>query len=312
MRPIIISCVLMLLPWGGIAQDIEPMPAEKMPLAAERLLLDIHTTGSRMIAVGTRGHVLYSDDGDQWSQAEVPIRAALTAVHGVGDLLWAVGHDAAIIHSTDAGETWQLQFFEPDLQQPLLDVYFMDADNGIAVGAYGMIVRTDDGGATWYDDLIHEEYDYHLNAIAPVEGEALVIAAEAGNGFRSMDAGATWEWFEYPYLGSMFGLLVLDNNRLLSFGLRGHIQLSNDLGDSWREPNSGIEDSLFGGMVGDDGSVILVGANGAILTRSGQQWQQHRHQDDADLSAIVEFGGKYFVVGERGIATWSQHGEGAE
>lgn len=312
MRSIIISCVLMLSPWAGIAQDIEPMPAEPMPLAAERLLLDIHSTGSRMITVGTRGHVLYSDDGEQWTQAEVPVRAALTAVHGVGDKLWAVGHDAVIIHSTDAGATWQLQFFEPDLEQPLLDVYFLDADNGIAIGAYGMIVRTDDGGQTWYDDLIDEEYDYHLNAIAAVDDQTLVIAAEAGNGFRSMDGGETWEWFEYPYTGSMFGLLVLNNGQLLSFGLRGHIQASSDLGDTWREPKSGIDDSLFGGLIASDGRVILVGANGAILTRQGRQWQPHRHQDDADLAAIVEFGGTYYVVGERGIATWAQDGEGAE
>src|SRR5699024_977411 len=111
--------------------------------------------GERYVAVGARGHVLASADGRDWTQAEsVPVRATLTGVAFSDGHLWAVGHDTTIIHSSDLGRTWELQYFEPlwdspISEQPLLDVHFFDARRGLAVGAYGLIMRTADGGRNW-------------------------------------------------------------------------------------------------------------------------------------------------------------------
>ena len=41
--------------------------------ASRSLLLDVTHAGNRMVAVGDRGHILYSDDqGKSWTQAKVP------------------------------------------------------------------------------------------------------------------------------------------------------------------------------------------------------------------------------------------------
>ncbi len=88
-----------------------PEPAMMMPRAQHSLLVDIVRAGERLVAVGERGHVLYSDDsGQSWTQARVPVSVLLTAVwfadarHG-----WAVGHDGMVIASSDGGASWQLQ-----------------------------------------------------------------------------------------------------------------------------------------------------------------------------------------------------------
>jgi photosystem II stability/assembly factor-like uncharacterized protein len=78
-----------------------------MPRAASSLLLDIAAAGDRLVAVGERGHILYSDDhGDSWVQTRVPTSVMLTRVFFVsGDLGWAVGHDGNILVSAErAGE----------------------------------------------------------------------------------------------------------------------------------------------------------------------------------------------------------------
>src|SRR4029079_5611384 len=75
------------------------------------LLNGLARAGQRIVAVGQRGHVLYSDDaGKSWKQATVPVSSDLVAVpfpdatHG-----WAVGHDGVVLHTDDAGVTWTRQ-----------------------------------------------------------------------------------------------------------------------------------------------------------------------------------------------------------
>ena len=94
--------------WVGAANIEYSMIMEK---AANSLLLDIATAGERLIEVGERGHILYSDDGGQhWTQAQVPTSAMLTRVFFVDDELgWAVGHDGNVMHTRDGGITWELQ-----------------------------------------------------------------------------------------------------------------------------------------------------------------------------------------------------------
>src|SRR5688572_18378097 len=133
------------------SRDKPPEWAEPAPLASKSLLLDIAAAGERLVVVGERGHVLFSDDrGASWKQAEkVPTRALLTGVcfadaqRGV-----AVGHDEVIIVTADAGNTWDRVHYAPEAQQPLLDVWCGDG-RAIAVGAYSSYYTSEDGGRTW-------------------------------------------------------------------------------------------------------------------------------------------------------------------
>ena len=69
------------------------LPALKMEAAQFGLLLDVERAGDRLVAVGERGHILYSENqGKDWIQADVAARAHLTAVNFINDKLgWAVG-----------------------------------------------------------------------------------------------------------------------------------------------------------------------------------------------------------------------------
>ena len=132
--------------------DAANKPAEREPLAAQSLLLDLAVAGTRLVAVGERGHVLLSDDqGATWRQAKsVPTRVMLTAVFFAdAEYGWAVGHDETILNTVDGGETWTRSHFAPEAQQPLLDLWFANRVSGIAVGAYGAYFTTNDGGSTW-------------------------------------------------------------------------------------------------------------------------------------------------------------------
>lgn len=287
--------------------DSSQMPAEVMPLSEQSLLLDLTEASGRWVAVGERGHVLISDDGQSWRQSDaVPTRSTLTAVTAVGDELWAVGHDVVVLHSADRGETWAIQQADASMMQPLLGVHFVDASNGIAVGAYGYYLSTSDGGQTWeegmtmsdggeddldegyeeepldeeegeesepsvgnydFSDFEDEITDFHMNGVEELADGTLYIAAEAGTGLRSTDGGQSWQRIELPYEGSMFGALVAADGTLITYGLRGHVLESDDGGRTWIEQETGTLNSLLGGTVLADGTVALVGANGEVLLR---------------------------------------------
>jgi photosystem II stability/assembly factor-like uncharacterized protein len=240
-------------------------------LATESLLLDVARVGDRIIAVGERGHVVLSKNrGEDWYQAEsVPTRATLTSVFFVNEREgWAVGHDAVVLHTTDAGENWELQHAAPDDEAPLLSVWFEDETHGMAVGAFGLMVETRDGGGSWKRRSLSqsEEEDYHLNEIFHGPEGSVFIAAEVGNVYRSRDKGVTFERLRLGYEGSFWSGLDLGDGSLLVFGMRGHVFRSDDLGENWSEVPTGSEQSLQAGVFVGGKRVTIVGLGGVILT----------------------------------------------
>jgi len=298
---------------AAVAQDpaLDTVYAQVEPLVTKSLLLDV-TRGpaGQFVAVGERGHIIHSPDGEHWTQAEhVPTRSTLTSVTAFGDRLWAAGHDTVILTSADGGVTWTLQNFDPDRQQPIMDILFTDVSTGFAIGAYGLMLVTSDAGAHWEDRKVSDE-EWHLNAIVDLGGGTLVMAGESGLAYRSTDAGETWEVIDLPYQGSMWGITMTGGDCLLTFGLRGHVQESCDQGQSWEELETGTEASLGGGVrVGD--LTVLVGNSGAILERSGRgAFKVFTHPSGVDLSAVIGMDdGRLLMVGEDGVHHFPETGE---
>jgi photosystem II stability/assembly factor-like uncharacterized protein len=309
----------------ALAQD-DPAarPSIIAPLAVRSLLLDLAPAGDRVFAVGERGHVLYSTDrGANWTQVQVPGSATLTAVYFADAKLgWAVGHAEVILRTTDGGDHWQLAHFEPENAQPLLDVWFADALRGLAVGAYGVVYGTSDGGRVWSqlpfepaplpdapkveqeEDEVDLGYEFHLNAIARGPARRLYLGAEAGRLFRSDDDGANWRELPSPYDGSFHGILPLDGDALLAFGLRGNLYRSDDGGMTWTAIPTGTGALLSAGARIDADTVVIVGAAGVMLTSRdmGLTFTLTQQDDRKGLSAVLPAGdGSLIVAGEGGV-----------
>ncbi len=287
------------------AVPAKPRPAEIMPLASQGLLLDIVNTGERLIAVGDHGNIVASIDGAKWAQAEVPVRAPLTAVSFIDAKNgWAVGHDAVILHTTDGGRTWALQNFQPELEKPFLDVLFLDNQHGFAVGAYGMFKESLDGGQSWTDlKNSISEGELHLNAIIRLGNGDLFIAGEQGTLGVSSDQGKTWTKLTSPYESSMFGALPIGAKGAIMYGLRGNIFVSTDVRTAkWTKVETQNVSTMFGGTALPDGRLALVGLNGVIwiTDANGGGVQRVRGTVGTTQSAVIGFKGGLLMVGESG------------
>ncbi len=139
---------LSLMNRGQLMPHTEPMLANRGVRAMKQI-------GSTIILAGERGLLLRSDNGGvSWHQALQNLSDSTArswdfhalAMHG--DRVWVAGRPGSVIlHSWDAGKTWQVQ---PTGQtMPLHAIQFIDDQKGWAVGALGTVLATTDGGRTW-------------------------------------------------------------------------------------------------------------------------------------------------------------------
>lgn len=319
------------------AEVAQPRDAQHARLAAHALLIGLAAAGERLIAVGDRGVVVLSDDkGKSWVQADlVPTQALLTGVcffdaqHGL-----AVGHDEVILATADAGRTWKRTHYAPEAQQPLLDVWCGAGGHAIAIGAYSTYLTSADGGAAWTarkfapaspkpqavgargarsatgaapagaPDQDQPGGGYHLNRIVAASPTRLYIAAEAGHLYRSDDAGASWLTLASPYRGSFFGVLPLEADAVLAFGLRGNLYRSDDAGASWQKIDTGTIQLLGGAARFDAGGVVMVGLSGVVLVSrdGGHAFTLQQQADYIGLSAVVSLGNEHLAAAGEGGA----------
>lgn len=262
----------------------------------------------------------------------MPTRVTLTSVFFADDRHgWAAGHDATILRTKDGGATWQTVYSDPDLDAPVLDLWFRDADYGLAVGAYGLLLVTTDGGANWeqkplavvgagssaktalLDDSTTPGVDLHLNQLRATPDGQLYLAGEGGNLYRSGDDGRSWNLLPFPYAGSLFGTLSLDEHRLLAFGLRGHLFSSGDAGKSWREVATGTDATLNDAVLLADGRIVVVGLAGVVLTggNDANRFTLNAQADRAGFSRIlVAPDGALVLLGNMGARRFEIPGGG--
>src|SRR3546814_8244639 len=205
--PLLLACMSLVCAPLASAEFTDPLdaPAITSALAEHGLINGLARAGKRLVAVGERGHILYSDDqANTWQQASVPVRSDLTAV-SFGDAThgWAVAHDGVVLATTDAGKSWMKQLdgrrvgplladysarqrpsdlddpayaklqaaaqrlVDEGPDKPFLDVWFADSRHGFVVGAFNLILETDEGGVQWtpWLDRTENPGDLHFYAI---------------------------------------------------------------------------------------------------------------------------------------------------
>jgi len=299
-------------------QSADPLlqTAEVMPLAEHSLLLDLARSGERLVAVGERGHVLMSSDGKTWTQsANVPVRSALTAVSAVGADVWAVGFDGIILHSGNAGETWEIQRRDPrgaaiaaagdEIRQgaPLLDVLFSDPKHGIAIGAYSLLLTTSDGGKTWNGSRM------------VMAGGAAAETPQAPADAAADDAQAAEENDSAVFSEEELEIAMEDDPHLNAIartasgdyvivGERGAYFHSSDQGQTWTGGQLPYDGSMFG-IIGFEGQHVLAfGLRGHVFESRdlGANWDEVATGTELSLMGGVAMdNGGAVIVGANGV-----------
>ena len=318
----------MLLPVSNAAalQDILDTPATSTELATSSLLLDVAQAGQRYVAVGERGHIIFSDDsGRSWEQAEVPVSTTLTAVYFPSpEKGWAVGHGGVVLATSDSGKTWIKQFDGYQANQMVI----ASAEKRIDDLEQKVDADPDNADLTYaLEDaqfaLEDAQTDAEVGASKPLldvwfrdENVGFVIGAY-GFFFKTIDGGKTWEnWggsIENQQRFHLNAISRITGGALFIAGEAGNIFRSTDAGETWETVESPYEGSLFGiSGTGNVNEVLAFGLRGHLFRSvdMGETWDAVDTGSEVTLtSADTAADGKTVtLVGVSGVVLVSQNG----
>lgn len=278
-------------------------------LRADRLQINAMLyLDNRVVAVGERGNILLSDDqGLSWQAAAVnPQRdLTLTSLVELADKsLLAVGHDGWILRSQDKGENWSEVRHDNELGEPLLGAWSAGGTQVQAFGSFGKFYQSNDDGRTW--QVMPLEVDSaHLNSMdGGPEGRRMLVG-EQGLVMRSTDAGQHWQTLPAFYNGSLFGVVRLSPERWVAYGMRGHVFVTQNFGQSWDRVEVGNQLPLYGhALLPNGGGLLIVGAGSSMvrLDGNGRLVSATRLSGLGTLTSAVLVGSRRLLVGgERGV-----------
>ena len=275
-------------------------PAMPSHLIAHSPLLDVVCINNRIVAVGVRGTVMFSDDrGESWTQAKVPLSTDLVAMAFSGtEQGWAVGHGGVVLHSEDGGRSWNkqldgtaasklaIEYYEanpsslPDAQQfldrerslaiegetqPFMDVFFIDELRGYVVGTFNRIFMTEDGGRNWQPlmHLTENPGELHFYSVAGF-GDQLYLAGEQGKVWRHDPTSDRFVAMDTSYTGTLFGVLPSSMNLLLAYGMRGSLYRSIDRGATWERVDTPLQSGITTALAMAEDRFLIADQSGAV------------------------------------------------
>ena len=202
-----------------------------------------------------------------------------------------------IIHTTNGGDTWNVQYMEDGIR--LNGVYFTDLQHGWAVGFQRIILHTSNGGQTWsvqpsggnnvtFSDVYFTD---QLNGWAV--GYHYDGGVHHGYIFHTSDGGNSWQLqldeLDVHFLSVCF---TSQNTGWVSGGsntaANGIVYMTTDGGNSWELKANDSVNSLRWICSSDSSHIWSVGDIGSIMSSSdgGYTWT---HLDQRACFAFTEY-----------------------
>ncbi|MBM3884080.1 MAG: hypothetical protein FJ387_30970, partial [Verrucomicrobia bacterium] len=263
-------------------------------------LWNVDFGAGRFVAVGDRGTILTSPDGEAWSPALSPTTKTLWGVHYGNSRFVACGDDGTLLTSAN-GVDWESM---PSGVAPNC----VDAAYGsgvyVVVGSQGVILTSPDGAAPWTRQTVNTTgwfMDVSFNEGWFVAGanDGTVAVSQNGRDWTVKNLGAD---SYMPGTGYGFGRWLVGGRRGSSDAA---LFASMDLTE-WDAVVTG-EQTMFAGMALGEGRLVMVGGaegaggTGAVLvTLDGHSWQKADFGQVQSLFDVANGNGMWIAVGQAG------------
>lgn len=310
----------------GSPTEFALLPALKSDLAEQSLLLDIASSGNRLLVGGELGQILYSDDdGQTWIQADVPISLAITSVAFAGPgQAWATAHDGFLLSSADNGATWQVKLTGSDVAQ-------------LSISALEARIEAQESAVAEATPEAREDLEWALDDSLFALEEAMAAVDEGmtspmlsvwfandrdgyalgayGVFLRTRDGGETWVMdsnrLDNPDKYHLYDIVSSSAGTLLVAGEAGTLLRSLDDGSSWQRVQAIYPGSFFGAVAASDGSLLTFGLRGNVFrsTDEGESWARVNTGDQRTLMCgVASDNGTVVLAGSAGAVLYSADG----
>lgn len=281
--------------------------------------------GERILTVGERGVIAYSDDGgESWVQSEVPVSTLITSMDVVSeDTAWAVGHSGVILHTNDQAKTWTLALEGNEANQLLLRKAQATFDKAKLAYQNAEGYEKEDFQYVMEDAefaLSNAEFDVGLGPSNPFldvlflnDKKGFAIGAY-GLFVSTDDGGNAWESvahrlenFDRYHLNA---LAQLKGGAIIIAGEAGTLFVSYDGGAQWETLYGPYQGSFFGIQATvNENEALLYGLKGHIFktTDAGQRWKRIVVDVETSLtSSAISDNGLIAIAGLSGVVLLSR------
>ncbi|HEU0197683.1 MAG TPA: YCF48-related protein [Nevskiaceae bacterium] len=274
-----------------------PAPRGVQPISSP--LVAVAKAGKRLVAVGQRGDIVYSDDrGQHWTQARVPVSVDLTALSfPTPEQGWVVGQNGVVLHSDDGGASWSVQLTGFQLAKQLVADYEAMSKSAMpdspAAKAVGLELRNVKFMARDAPALTLLDVWFKSAQVGFVVGQFNII-------LKTTDGGKSWtplgyqvptqeSHHLYSVRGTDSGLYIAGEQGLLLYKAAG--------ATAFQVVHTPYEGSFFGVAVGD-GAVLIYGLQGhAYLSRdNGTHWTQLTVPTQSTFTSGAMVGGRIVLA----------------
>lgn len=323
------SSFLLAAPFSVSAQEFVVASQQsviKSTKVAQSLLQDIARAGDRLVAVGERGHIAYSDDnGRTWQQADDPTRAMLNAVFFISpEEGWAVGHDGLVLHTADGGKNWAMQldglkFTRKRMADniPLLEgkIKALEADKA-AVEKQMDDAQVSDVDAVDADAESGQDASHYEDVIAEIDEKISELEAELEDAKDALSNTVANPLMDVWFRDAKTGFVI---------GAFGEFLKTEDGGETWVSIANRLDNedhNHLNAITGKGDLMYIAGEAGHIYssTDGGAHWTLLDSPDPENGSFFtvnIISGDQVFVAGLRGAmyrsvdrgVTWKQVSE---
>jgi photosystem II stability/assembly factor-like uncharacterized protein len=278
------------------------------PGLEEPLAMTIHPTSKTVLAVGASGLIARSTDHGQHYRIVRQNLGALLRSFADGSAagcLVGVGRPGAIVHSFDAGKTWQRVPLDLSAEVELGSVVFEAKSRVLlAGGTSGTLLRSSDCGRRWAPIPATKK---DVISLLVLSDSSVLALAETSRILRSTDAGATFVETEMEADATLRAVVATSASDVVAVGEAGRIYRSTNGGKSFQRVPSGTEGTLRAlaydavhralWAAGDAGTVLRSSDSGATWTKLSLPTEENLF-----VIGIHPDGSAVWIGGNRGTA----------
>ncbi len=180
------------------------------------------------------------------------------------NVIWVTGSFSTILHSVDAGASWESWSLDEDLY--LTTIQFVDQQHGIVTGEFGTVLLTVNNGSSWYraSDLPDSFYPQSTWFNNPLTGWVVGLN---GTIWKTLDGGQSWQQTPSGTNLPLYGITGFGNT-LVAVGDNTTIVYHRIDDTSWTVLNGAMKSRTYlRGIIGlSDDKFITAGGGGALFT----------------------------------------------